>query len=479
MTARIELALVSPEKSFEEFAGNLAALPSLAGAEAVRSRVVLQDLETGVDGWRLWVGTEEGQSTVHAVEQLRPILPGLSRCRECVRPTAGDLAASLSAFGDVLPSLEGRDVEPGPAREMRRVQWRIGNVLATLTAENGERIILTFAAPRDDESAFDGMFSLAREAVDSLPLLLLADANAGAVTSPDAPVIYASKLDLPKQSTTREAFLEIAASVASHWFGNDAGARHSLDVDRVHQLRVAQRRLKTLLKLFPEYVDEAWNETVAPDLKWFGDLLADARDWDVFTDTALTAFAAADAGGPSWQNAIDAANTKRLAAREKLGEALRSKRYLLLSLAFVEWLGRLDARPEDEPVPLMDYAKTHVRKLYRKIARVPNLATLDVPSRHRVRIHAKRLRYALEFLRSLTTQRTHSSIAKRLGRLQTVLGEGNDAAVAAERLATLPEASDYQRGFARAWAAVSEEKDAREGERILRSIGRPRVKTLD
>ena len=93
MTARIELALVSPEKSFEEFAGNLAALPSLAGAEAVRSRVVLQDLETGVDGWRLWVGTEEGQSTVHAVEQLRPIV--CPACRAAASVSGRRRAISL------------------------------------------------------------------------------------------------------------------------------------------------------------------------------------------------------------------------------------------------------------------------------------------------------------------------------------------------------------------------------------------------
>jgi hypothetical protein len=43
----------------------------------------------------------------------------------------------------------------------------------------------------------------------------------------------------------------------------------------------------------------------------------------------------------------------------------------------------------------------------------------------------------------------------------------------------LPDVSDYQRGFARAWAAVSEAKDAGEGERILRSIEPPRLKSPD
>src|SRR6185295_11496600 len=106
--------------------------------------------------------------------------------------------------------------------------------------------------------------------------------------------------------TPREAFAAILASVASHWFGNDFAGRTSLDVEHVHQLRVAQRRLRTALKIFPEYADDAWNETIAPDLKWFGGVLADARDWDVFTDTTLPAYAGADDDPESWRPAIDA-----------------------------------------------------------------------------------------------------------------------------------------------------------------------------
>jgi CHAD domain-containing protein len=411
-------------------------------------------------------------------------LSGVTRCRKFARPMGDDVGASLSelvASGDAPAALQHVEPEMAPAHESRRMQWRIGSVLAVLAAHDGERTTLTLAAPADSADALGAVFDVARAVVDAAPFHLLAAAD-DADTS-DAPAVHASTIDVPRQSTTREAFVAIAASIAAHWFGNEAGALRLLEVERVHQLRVAQRRLKTLLKLFPDCVDAAWRETIAPELEWFGDLLADARDWDVFTDTTLAAWAAADAeGAPSWQNAIDAADAQRMGARERLDGALHSTRYARLTLAFVEWLARLEAHGRHgghDSVDLAKYAKERIRKHYRKIADVADLTTLDAHSRHRVRIHAKRLRYALEFLRSLATRRTRNTVAKRLSHLQTVLGEANDAAVAADRLSALPDVSDYQRGFARAWAAVSEAKDAGEGERILRSIEPPRLKSPD
>ncbi|MDR5754805.1 MULTISPECIES: CHAD domain-containing protein [unclassified Caballeronia] len=492
MTAWVELALVASQKTFDELAEALEAGPPFKGVEVERLAVVAQELETHAPGWCLSVEQHADARTLHAVEIVQAGLPGVTRCRKFARPMGDDAGVSLSelvASGDAPSALQHVERVLSPTRESRRMQWRadsrVGAVLAVLAAQDGERTTLTLAAPADAADALGAVFDVARAAVDAAPFHLLADANdANDADTSGAPVVHASKVDVPRRSTTREAFVAIAASIASHWFGNEAGALRSLDVERVHQLRVAQRRLKTLLKLFPDCVDAAWDETIAPELDWFGDLLADARDWDVFTDTTLGAWAAADAqGAPSWRNAIDAADAKRMAARGRLDAALHSTRYARLTLAFVEWLARLEAHGghggHDSGVDLAKYAKKRIRKHYRKIADVADLTTLDAHARHRVRIHAKRLRYALEFLRSLATGRTRKIVARRLSRLQSVLGEANDAAVAADRLAALPSANDYQRGFARAWAAVSEAKDAAEGERILRSIDAPRLKSPD
>ncbi|BAN25896.1 CHAD domain-containing protein [Caballeronia insecticola] len=487
-------------------AGALEQIPAFAGVAPVRSRLATRDIPLKAAGWRLSVDTLDGARTLCATHEDGPPIPGFTRYRTFARPAGEDLAASLREFAEAddasraplakahrVAAPESDDGAPSSTPdsdsgdEVERIEWRIdaggADILATLETDAQGRAALRLAAPAAD-GALDAVFRLAGEIIDAAPFFIAPDeahelandaANGAANDAANEPV-FAAKLALPRTATRREAFIAIAASVAQQWFGNEFAARAGLSDEHVHQLRVAQRRLKTLLKLFRDDVDETWTTRIAPDLKWFGDLLADARDWDVFTDKTLPSYAASDDNAARWQTLIDAADLRRRVARDRVRDALASKRYVRLTLAFVERLARFASQEDETPVRLVSYAKKRIRKDYRRIARVADLASLEPHERHRVRIHAKRLRYALEFFRSVTTQRTRKQTAKMLGALQTVLGEANDAAVAADRLASMPEATDYQRGFARAWGAASARKDAQEGERLLRAMHRPRVR---
>lgn len=489
MTVWVEVALQahrSDDGSIGALADVLQGTAAFLNVTPVSTRLATRAIALKTPGWRLFVDTLEGARTLCAVQDDSTPMPGFSRYRTFARPAGEDLTASLIEFAQADDALRAplakahRQSEPNaedkPEREIERIEWRIdaggADILATLETSADAPPALRLASPAVN-GALDAVFRLAGEVIDAAPFFIAPDETHETQTEP----VYAAKLDLPRKAMQREAFAAIAASVAEQWFGNAAAARASLGDEHVHQLRVAQRRLKTLLKLFPGYVDEAWNTRLAPDLTWFGDLLADARDWDVFTDKTLPAYAASDDSAERWQTLIAAADAKRRVARERARDALASKRYARLALAFVEWLARFASQEDAEPVRFVTYAEKRIRKDYRRIARVPDLAALEAHERHRVRIHAKRLRYALEFFRSVTSRRTREDTAKRLGELQGVLGEANDAAVAADRLASMPEASDYQRGFARAWGAASAQKDAVEGERMLRSMPRPRVRS--
>lgn len=505
MTVWVEVTLQShrsEDGSIGALAGQLQRIAAFADMPGVGMRITTRDIPLKAPRWRLSVDTLDGGRTLCAVQEEGIPMPGFTRYRTFARPAGDDLAASLiefaqsddalrgplgKAYRHVVPETaatpEGGDgetvdvaaPEPRPGREIERIEWRIdtggADILATLETSEQELPILRLAAPSVN-GALDAVFRVAGEVIDAAPFFIAPDETHESETE----AVHAQKLDLPSTATRREAFAAIAASVAEQWFGNAAASRAGLGDEHVHQLRVAQRRLKTLLKLFRDYVDDAWHTRIAPDLKWFGDLLGDARDWDVFTDKTLTAYADADDSAERWQTLIAAADVKRRVARDKVRDALASKRYARLTLAFVEWLARFASHDDESPARFVSYAEKRIRKDYRRIARVPDLVSLEPHERHRVRIHAKRLRYALEFFRSVTSRRTRDDTAKRLGELQTVLGEANDAAVAADRLASIPEASDYQRGFARAWGAAAAQKDAQEGERLLRSMRRPRVK---
>ncbi|SAL70305.1 CHAD domain-containing protein [Caballeronia peredens] len=501
MTVWIEVALESyrahqgnrsEDSTPAALAGALERVPAFAGVAPVRSRLATRDIPLKAPGWRLSVETLDGARTLCAMHEDDTPMPGFTRYRTFARPAGEDLAASLREFAEAddalraplakahrVAAVEGEDEDDGNAPpvtpEPERVEWRIdaagADILATLETDAQGGAALRLAAPAADGS-LDAVFRLAGEIIDAAPFFIAP----GEAHEPAGEPVFAAKLELPRTATRREAFVAIAASVAEQWFGNEAAARTGLGDEHVHQLRVAQRRLKTLLKLFRNDVDEAWTTRIAPDLKWFGELLADARDWDVFADETLPGYAASDDNAARWQTLIDAADLRRRVARERVRDALASKRYARLTLAFVEWLARFASQEDETPERLVSYAAKRIRKDYRRIARVADLASLEPHERHRVRIHAKRLRYALEFFRSVTTRRTRKQTATLLGELQTVLGEANDAAVAADRLASMPDATDYQRGFARAWGAASARKDARDGERLLRSMHRPRVR---
>lgn len=294
---------------------------------------------------------------------------------------------------------------------------------------------------------------------------------------PEANPARATPIDLTGLSTPHAALIAIGNNLAEHWFGNDAGVRDTISVEFVHQLRVSQRRLKTAMRIFPHWADEDWKTRIAPDLKWLGGVLGEARDWDVFVDTTLPALAAADADNERWTPTRERANLRRLEARERVQAAVASTRYAQLALAWLEWLSVLPSREppaKGKDQSLHAYAKKRVRKYYKRLVSAPNLTTLDATARHKERIQAKYLRYTLEFFDSIASRKTRAKCTKTVSRLQSVLGDGNDVAVALGYLETL-DVEPYQCGFARGWGEAAKRYTAQEGERVLRSLIKPKI----
>jgi CHAD domain-containing protein len=330
------------------------------------------------------------------------------------------------------------------------------------------------------EPAVRALFAAANELVGMLPAFAsLTDAIERACRDAhDDEPVRAASVDLAGARTPHAALVAIGGNIARQWFGNEGGLRETATAEFVHQMRVAQRRLKTALKIFPQWADPTLTTRVAPGIKWFGGLLGEARDWDVFADSTLPALAAADTDAVLWSAPLDAADARRLEARARAQQALRSRQYAQLTLAWIEWLSDLalhDAPKDGARLTLHAYAKKRVRKYFKRLTDVPKLTTLDAAARHRERIQAKRLRYTLEFFEPIASDKTRGEILKTLGRLQGALGDGNDAAVALRFLEQL-DVTPYQQGFARGWSEATTRYTAREGERLLRALGKPRIK---
>ena len=285
--------------------------------------------------------------------------------------------------------------------------------------------------------------------------------------------VKAKPVDLNGVRTQRAALFALSGDITAQWLGNEGGVLEHDDPEFVHQMRVALRRLRTLMRFFPRFADRQWRDTLGVDLRWLASLLGTVRDWDVFATESLPALIAADGGDGEWNGTLDAARAQCAAARVELRQALHSARYARLTLGWLEWLtacaavGRRRRRAS-----LRRHATKRVRRLFGHLYASPSLTSLDTAARHQVRIDAKRLRYALEFFASLASRRTRTDTVKTLARVQSVLGEANDTMVALQHLEKLA-APPYQLGFVRARAL--EQRAARDAETLLASLRPPKL----
>ncbi len=414
--------------------------------------------------------------------------------------------SSSTATHDAARESEASPPAPLPLRfdcERRRGRWqRDGGVAVELTLDDlgwtsatgtGRRCELRLAVtdPGDVAGralALHALFDAARELSGAWPAFLkpasLVDlACAGVLPGTEGGPARAEPVALGGARTQREALFVLGANVAAQWLGNDAGVRDSGDPEFVHQMRIALRRLRTLMRLFRDFADDGYREAFAADLAWFGGQLGAVRDWDVCTSETLPGLRDADtdpAGAAGWEATLEAAAQQRELARGDLRQAVASSRYARLVLGWVEWLCLLSLRGDEgasqqQRRALKRHVTKRIDKLFGRIYGAPKLTSLAPEARHRVRIDAKRLRYALEFFASIATRSTRGKLVKTLSRVQGTLGEANDAEVALrhlERLSAPPE----QLGFARGYGAAAQHYAAIAAEVALRELRRPKLR---
>jgi CHAD domain-containing protein len=207
-------------------------------------------------------------------------------------------------------------------------------------------------------------------------------------------------------------------------------ARLGNDPEGVHQARVATRRLRSDLRTYGPLLDASWREATRAELKWLADALGAVRDADVLSlrlAEAVTVVAIdADAAAAISARLDEQRNT----ARSTLDEVLDGPRTASL-------LHELRRSASDPPTTLSALGRAElrlrplVRRPWRKLARAvdrlgkePSAAEL-----HRVRLLAKRSRYAAEAVIGVYGKDARR-FAAAVRQVQDVLGDMNDAQVA-------------------------------------------------
>ena len=217
---------------------------------------------------------------------------------------------------------------------------------------------------------------------------------------------------------------------------HEAGARTGRDPEDVHQMRVAVRRLRAILRASRPLFDPRWVDGLRRELKRLGTVLGGVRDLDVlhaYLRPQLEALPAPErrAGRPYLLRPLDA---DRVRARTALRAALASPRYARLLARLEAALGHPPARPS--VVPLPDIAAAEFKKLRKAVNKLPRQPSAE--ELHAVRIKVKRARYAAELVQPIIGRRAERFIDKAK-KLQDILGEHQDAVVAEEYLREVTE----------------------------------------
>ena len=261
----------------------------------------------------------------------------------------------------------------------------------------------------------------------------------------------AKPVALTRDQRAEDAFRAIARVCLQQLEANEACALSGADPEGVHQMRVALRRLRSAFALFAPALP-AGAAGHLDDLRWFARELGRARDWDVFLSQTLGPLGRRIGDDASLEAFAAAAERCRARAYEVARRAIRSRRYTEAKLRLGQWLAQDDWSAAGGPAaqwlnaPAADYADAVLQRRYRKLRRLGRRhAELTPPELHRLRIQAKKLRYAADFFRSLYGRKPARGFIEALAAIQDVLGVINDTATGQELLQEAAECAGRRR----------------------------------
>jgi CHAD domain-containing protein len=272
--------------------------------------------------------------------------------------------------------------------------------------------------------------------------------------------------DAPTVDHVRWALRRHGRWIVTH----DPGARLGKEPESLHQMRVATRQLRAVLRAAKSLLIPEWADLLRVELRWLGQLLGQVRDLDVQLAYFLKESTLMDARDRRPLTSFIAhLETQRNDAQEVLLNGLKSARY-------VDLIRRLQEAPSDpsadSTMTLRDLAQQEFAKLHKTIRQTghtPNNATI-----HKIRIRTKRARYAAELAEPAVGKPAARFISKARA-VQDALGMHQDAIQAETYVRAFVKHSSSTRAAFAAGRMVERQRLRREKargkmDRLLRSL---------
>ncbi len=206
------------------------------------------------------------------------------------------------------------------------------------------------------------------------------------------------------------------------------------DPERLHQLRVAMRKIRAIFSRFRPFFEKRWLSCHKEALASLMEKSNPIRDVDVYLLKIDDYKSMVD---PSYHDGLERLRSYLVARSKLMHERL---------------IEMLESDPfQQEVVSLYEFSKNESRNGLCEMAETPIIFPLkkilkqtfaivlrkgaklhpdsDAKAFHEVRIEVKKLRYTLEFFASVFDRQTYEKVVAALKRIQTILGDHQDLVV--------------------------------------------------
>jgi CHAD domain-containing protein len=244
---------------------------------------------------------------------------------------------------------------------------------------------------------------------------------------------------LDRHISIRQGLSEVGQAVLLDIRKNLPGVLGDIDTEFLHDLRIALRRTRSLLSIFAAVIPQAPAERLRDEFRWITQITGSVRDCDVYL-LEMDDFRAMlpDRLHAGLNDYIQGLREFRKREFKAMKRHLKSPRFDRL---LKDWQAFLDGPPEtaagDEGL-CRDFAAKAMKKRFKRVIRKGGECGPESPDTllHALRIEAKKLRYLLEFFRSLFPLDEVELLIRHLKKLQNNLGEFNDLSVQQAMLGT-------------------------------------------
>ncbi|OIQ31312.1 MAG: hypothetical protein BM562_08395 [Alphaproteobacteria bacterium MedPE-SWcel] len=297
--------------------------------------------------------------------------------------------------------------------------------------------VVTFSQPPGEERALASMRRalMAHGAVDWTAERFATALALGAVSYVAKPETIFAEGD-----TAFDVAVQIIGNYIAVARANEAGIIADLDSEFLHDYRIALRKIRSVLSLFPGVFDSVETAELKATFAALMSPTGRLRDLDVYLmeqeTYAILVPARLRAG---LQVMFDAFAEERNGCHARLAQHLESPSYHRTMATLADQLSHPAGllRGKNGGVKAEAYARKRLWKRYRKICRIAEHIHDDTPDAeiHELRIACKKLRYLLEFFAPLFPAKRTRRVIKRMKRLQDNLGAFNDYCVQLDALA--------------------------------------------